>query len=630
MALAVDYTINLVDKLSGPAATAASSLNKAGRAMRDTKEKLEQLKQKQVEQASGLGKTAAALDALVAKEGKGSTAVDALTKTFNKQADAARSTAVAIRNTGEKVKDLSEASNKPAGKSLSSMASGVTDLLGPLALAFVSFKALTGVAGVALEARAHKLNTLGQLQSVTQSADKAKEVYNHTQKIADNLNVSQDKVQEVALDLMKSRLPSTSLEGTITAITALEKGQGPEAAAKLTALVKGSAFKKSFGITREDAMALGTNTNEIYSEIAKNTHQGVDEVRAQMQYGQVSAKDGLDALNTLLTRKNKAALDIAKMDPSALFGKFKETLGRLFEDIDLGPIGDALKQVTLMFDRTTVTGKSFKALLNGAAKLIGATMSFVIPIVGTLIDKFTLLGLKVYVALIPVFGSVRRAFKALGVDGEGVGGAMSKAFSAVLVIVEKIGQVLSVVGSGIEITTKLLKGDTKGASKAGDALGAKVYAALNPEGGLLKQGGSIVDGLSFGMLSKLGLIEDTSARIAQAVPDTVAEKLQIHSPSRVLMAQGKHAGDGFALGVEGSKGPDALGDFEGSKSASPSGRGGAAPVAAGATYTFGDFVFNGVASGTDAAAIAKSVYTQFTEQLESLATQLGQPVGYGQ
>jgi hypothetical protein len=632
MALAIDYTINLVDKLSAPAATAASSLNKVGRAMRDTREKLAALHQRQLSQNAVMASTAAKLDELTAKEGRGSVAVEKLTQSLNKQADAARATANQIRGTNEKLKDLSEASGKPPGKSLAMMAGDALKLLGPLALASVSFKALSGVASAAFEGRGHKLQVMGQLESMTQSGDKAKELYGHMQLISKELGISQGRVEEVGMDLMKSRMPATSLEGTIKTITALEAGQGPEAAAKLQALVKGSAFKKSFGLTREDAMALGTNMNEVYTEIAKNTRQGVDDVRQQMMYGQVTARDGLDALNSLLTRKNKTALDIAKMDPAKMFDKFKETLTNLFEDVDLTPVSEALGLVTKMFDRTTVTGKSFKMLMDGVVKLVGWGIKEIVPVIGAVIDYVTLAGLKIYLALIPTFGTIRRVMKALHLDGGTFGDMMINKFGAVLKIIEGLGKALAIVGSGVEVGVRLLSGKDAGA--AGDKLGSQVYEALHPKEGMFGAGASIVDGLSGGMLSKVGLIEKTSETVAQAVPNTVAKKLDMHSPSRVLVAQGKMAGDSLAIGLDKSEGPAALDGLGkqtgGATSATPVARGGAtAGAATGATYNFGDFIFNGVATGADPQEIARSVYVQFTEQLEQLATQLGQPVGFG-
>lgn len=631
MSRALDYSVRLIDEMSQPAYAASASMSKIARSVRDTQEKISGLTSKYSVQSDALIKLGSALDAAKGKGAAGAVEAEKLTAAYRKQAEALQATSRTIRNSNERLSDLKKASKKGSG-GLMGMALNAAKMLGPLAVAAVSFKALAGAAQTAFEARGHKLAIMGQLQSITGSADKAKEVYDHTQKIADNLNVSQDRVQELSTDLLKARMPSTSLEATITAITALEKGQGPEAAAKLQSIVKGSTFKKSFGITREDALALGTNMQEVYSEIAKSTGQGLGEVRAQMAYGQIGIKTGLDALNAIATRKNRAALDVAKMDPAALFGKFKETLSRLFEDVDLSPISDALKAVTLMFDRTTVTGKSFKTMINGIVSVVGALISYAVPIVGKLVDLFTLLGLRIYVALIPVFGTVRRLLKALHLDGGFFGDMMAAKFTAVAKILERIGQALKVVSAGIDVGSKLLEG--KDTSKAGDRLGNEVYKLVNPKEGFFRQGVDIADGLSGGILSKIGLVENTSRKMAQTVPATVAKELEIRSPSRVLKKQGKDTGQGYIDGVEESGAGNALAGIGDSvpdvKAGAVSGANAFGPAAGQprGSVTFGDFYFQ-IDGGATGEETARTAYEKFLEMIEPLALQLGGPVGYG-
>jgi hypothetical protein len=60
--------------------------------------------------------------------------------------------------------------------------------------------------------------------------------------------------------------------------------------------------------------------------------------------------------------------------------------------------------------------------------------------------------------------------------------------------------------------------------------------------------------LAQGLTSQEGAVAQAAGRLAEAASGSLGQALEIRSPSRVFMDLGAHAGDGFAIGIEGSLG----------------------------------------------------------------------------
>ena len=64
-------------------------------------------------------------------------------------------------------------------------------------------------------------------------------------------------------------------------------------------------------------------------------------------------------------------------------------------------------------------------------------------------------------------------------------------------------------------------------------------------------GANLVDGLVQGITSRASRVYDALGNLASGAVDTIRQKLQIQSPSRVMMQLGSYTGEGFAKGIEG-------------------------------------------------------------------------------
>lgn len=66
----------------------------------------------------------------------------------------------------------------------------------------------------------------------------------------------------------------------------------------------------------------------------------------------------------------------------------------------------------------------------------------------------------------------------------------------------------------------------------------------------VKIGNDVGDGLALGLRQKQGAVRAASAQLAEAMPKEVRRNLQVHSPSRVFMAIGRHVADGLTVGID--------------------------------------------------------------------------------
>ncbi|MGD7047677.1 phage tail tape measure protein [Rossellomorea marisflavi] len=121
------------------------------------------------------------------------------------------------------------------------------------------------------------------------------------------------------------------------------------------------------------------------------------------------------------------------------------------------------------------------------------------------------------------------------------------------------GLIKTIVGSAIDIVVglidagmSLLQGDWKGAWEAIKGIGEDIMNNIIDffKGIDLAQiGKDIIQGLVNGMSGMIGTVTSKVKEIAGKIPAGVKSLLNIHSPSRVMMALGGYTAEGLALGI---------------------------------------------------------------------------------
>lgn len=657
------FILQMVDQISGPAKAAQGASGALERQMRNMVEKAGDLSAKLSAEKSMLAKLQAGYLDNAAAAGTDAAKVEKLQLAILKQHAAVTKATRSLRDHTEKSEDLGKKTKKST-----SIADGITEAFGDMGMKALAIAAPLAAVGAAIgflkvgfeaafDTANFKTQTTAQLESMTGSAEKAKQTFNHIQRIADELVIGNDRAAKMSTDLMKNaRLPRVKLEESITALVALERGQGADASAKLESIIKGHALKRTFAITREDAMAMGTNMKEVYKEIADRTGQGVDVVRMKMMQGRISARQGLDAMNSLLSRKNKAALEAGKLDPTAMFAKAKETFKRLFEDVNLQPILKSIQSFILLFDRSTASGRGMKTILTAVFNTVGKIGAFAFKIVREGLVWMTIGALKFYITAFPLINSIYKLFQKLGGNGEGgaafLGKVISGAFDIAAISLKNTITVATAIFDIFNDFVDLISGPA-------------IYNAVQTILGFFKDGfsfdafmnlgGYIIDGIIAGMKYGLGKMAAVAVDIKDNVVGSFKSAFGIHSPAKATEPLGGHIMGGMGVGAK--KNPLRLADhvdtslppvptmqgpsFRMGSMAAPSfgggmsgaagalgqGMGAAASASGGGstiTLEAGAVVIH-ASNGETAQQIFDMLPGALTKQIENVAMQLGQP-----
>lgn len=307
-----------------------------------------------------------------------------------------------------------------------------------------------------------------------------------------------------------------------------------------------------------------------------------------------------------------AAAQMLSLDVQS--AKLHESFQRLFTGLKLEPLLKGVREVTSLFSQNTVQGKAmatlldamFQPLIDGAptaGRVVKKVITGILIGLGTLYD----LSLRAQIAWIEIFGS-KKALTNMGLAHDacvaaaiGVGLLAGFATVAVATTVE-LGVALYTVGSA---ASELML--------AVDALDTRLKKWGSSAAGL---GKDFVLGIADGILGGIPSLVMSVAQLGDAAIKAFRNKLDMHSPSRVMFGDGRNIVRGQIGGIRAERpaleaevrasmvrpvmAPFAGGVGNGmgagvmpSPTAAPS-------RSAPATVTFGDIVINGA---TDAASV---------------------------
>jgi hypothetical protein len=203
--------------------------------------------------------------------------------------------------------------------------------------------------------------------------------------------------------------------------------------------------------------------------------------------------------------------------------------------------------------------------------------------------------------------------KGLAVVAAVVGAVLALGFSPILIGIGLIVAVIGVIGAFVAALAFAVGAVIEWVASIG--------AAIDAAGGLVaaaqQLGSSIAQGVANGISNGVAWVEAAVASLGNAAIAAVRRVLDMHSPSRVMMALGAHTAEGFAQGVEDHPGPQAaMANAVAPPDAAGGGKAGAHGGRGGGTFSIGEIHVHG---GGDAMATARSV----RKEIEDLASEWG-------
>jgi hypothetical protein len=417
-------------------------------------------------------------------------------------------------------------------------------------------------ASLAIEAAEAKGDTVDMLDAMLGSAEAADRTYAAITDITRDLAVSQQGVQALASELSAAGVTNEAMlldaVKSISQVDSVIKGAG----SKIEKIVEKAAQTGKFKLNEKQLVGTGIQTQKLYEEIAARTGKGVKEVEAQLKAGKISAEVGIAALTKVVDNKFGGLAAKQAKDFPAQMQRFKDSIGRLFEDVNTGPFLDALDRITRLFDTATPSGKALHDIITKVFDSIFSAVAKVGPYVEIFFNGMVILALRVAIALKPLL-------KKLGMIGENtdsqqaladildeiafvvgdVTSALVKFFSYAPLwdpLIDTVSFVADVFGLLFDANLLVLSGIGWVIDAAADVIGWLTGlgdAALNA-------GSDLVTGLVDGVINMGGEFVQAVTDLAMQGIDAFKSVFKISSPSKVMDSMGQNLVLGVVQGID--------------------------------------------------------------------------------
>lgn len=406
---------------------------------------------------------------------------------------------------------------------------------------------------MAIEASEGKQAMLSYLDAMGQGVVTGEKYEAMIDGVKDKLGVAKDSLVGWTKQLQSAGMTDLGqIENNLHAIasaSALMGKEGEQAFLGLTEKLNTAAMTGSkFKLADKQIAALG-KTGANVADIAKKMGLKTEDLRNQLVAGSVDATKFGNAMQEALIEKGAGPL--AKLSASLpnLKKLLNESIGDLFEDVDVGPFLAEVKELFSIFSQGKPSGQAMKAGVGGAFQSIFNTATKLVPYVKHFLLDLVIYGLKAYIALKPIlkwFDGLKQNQKVMSflkTAFEGVKFAAVLLAASVAALVIGFGAVVA-VGMAIAATFYTI-------------IGAIMEFLDNPAkklnewaAGAVKLGSDFVMGLVNGISSGVSLVTNAVTNLANSAEKAFKETLGIASPSKKMFKAGGFAGEGAALGIE--------------------------------------------------------------------------------
>lgn len=431
-----------------------------------------------------------------------------------------------------------------------------------MALALLAVAAAVSFIGFALAsadaARSAHLLDVAAAGSVAQGH----ELIAVVSQLARRVPLARAKLDEMAKSLIDAKLAGRDMQLALEAVATVASARGPQAASAIEAIAKQSAGLRRFVLGARDMrgeflslVGTGIKASDVYQAVAQTLGITVAAAQQKVLSGTISLKKGMEILATVAKNKFGATLAGQMISLSTQMDKAKENFGLLFSGININKFLVALEKVTSLLSQDTYTGFALKEVLSSAMTGFFDAASVAMPYI-----RAGLIGIAI--GVLTVYLHFLKAKKAVGelADKLGLGNA-TKGIDGITIAMYAgmgaVGAVVAILGlfaAAIAFATfplAVLGGAIMAVVAAGYAIGSAVSSLFSSVQGhvtgafdsiknmsLAEAGKTIIWSLIKGIAGMAGSLASAVFDIASIIPNTVASALDMHSPSRIGVAQG--------------------------------------------------------------------------------------------
>ena len=522
----LQYTIGLIDKMSGPAKAASGSVAHLSTELARAKQELSTF-QGQLSRAKALG-----------------------------DIQGHRKYTEATQLARRKVYDLTEqAAGAGSGASsfLSSLSLGeVTAFTAAITAMGAAFAGLsTSIVRAANEEQTFVRQTTAAFSAFEGGADAGKKTFEWFDRLSDQLPIADKQLADWTKSLQAAGITDLaqlrrSLMGVASA-SALVGGEGAETLIGTLRRVQ-EAVETGHGIKLADrqlASLAKTGINVV--DVAAEMGISVNALQQGLKQGTIDAGAFGTAMLDALNKKGRGPLKAMWKDLDVVEAKGLDMGRHLFRNIDITPVTDSLQRMFNLLDLNTASGAELEARLKKGADTIGSAFSSIADsaqIAYLHIDTFAL---NVETALMPVERAVKRIAKALDTSFEKLAWG-----AATLGLYEGPN-----AGPGAKRTPERDRAVQTLYAEAGAIARARVTGGLQGEElqqAADQQAEHLAAGIKQSLISKEEGVYLQGVALGKKAVEGVKKGTDSHSPSRATFRVGGFVGEGLALGMRASIG----------------------------------------------------------------------------
>lgn len=427
---------------------------------------------------------------------------------------------------------------------------------GALAAAMVAVTAGVIGAGVGLGKfileEGNALRTMGLLREAAGgSAENAKALGSQIEALGFKVPQSRKELNEMAVDLTRmfagTRVTGQGMVDTFNAVAQASAAMGQQAGGKLREVIERSKTFGRMGLGLNELQGTGIDFGDVAGQLAKDLHVGLADAQRQLMMGYVNVNAGASAIRKVVEQKF-GRLNLRQMlDLNVMSVKFKDTLSKLTEGVNLEPVLAGFERLIKFFDTGTVTGSALKDLITNFGNTVGAVFKASIPWVERFGTQFLIEMTRLELGALKVglflkehlHINLKKLFAVLE-EGGGAITAAKVAFDVLAAAVIGTGVAFGTLAAGVAGVYEVFKDVYDIYKTVYDAFTSADWGAV---------GANLIDGLIDGIKGGIGRLESAVTEVATSAKEKFKDFLGIHSPSKVFEGYGKNIDEGLARGV---------------------------------------------------------------------------------
>lgn len=368
--------------------------------------------------------------------------------------------------------------------------------------------------------------------------------------LASKVDLPKEKINALGVELMKTRLSGQSIVDTMNAVAQTSSAMGDATGKAIEDIITRGQRWNGFQLNPLELQGTGLKFDSVAAELARGMGTSVQAAQAALWQGRVRLEDGAKAIR-MAVEKQFGDINAEKLTTlDGITETWHKHVASLTKDVDWRPFGRGIGEIMKQFDASTVTGASFKVVIDDIGKTLTEVFQGSVPTVKRWITEFSTTLLRLDTQVIKIRTAMRGGFaddatkeKILLLKGafEGLkiaGYAAAAGLAALAVSAASAVAPFLAVGAAIYGLTKWADWSSSLGTKFGE--NARQW------------GIAMIDGLLSGIKEGYARLKGAVMGAVSVIKSTFTGKdgIDAHSPSKWFDKQAGNSIDGYAGGLD--------------------------------------------------------------------------------